>query len=124
MKQQTGNYVDGFVLLVPKKNREAYKKMATAGKKLWMKHGALDYKECVIDDAKPKMIKLTFAKLTGAKANEEVWFSFVTYKSKAHRDAVSKKAIAEMQASKDKWKDMKMPFEMDKMAFAGFKKIV
>lgn len=120
----TGNYVDGFVLVVPKKNRDAYKKMAVIGKKLWMKHGALDYKECVIDDPKPKMVTLTFAKLTGAKANEEVWYSFITYKSKAHRDAVNKKVMAEMEKTKDTWKDMKMPFDMNRMALAGFKKIV
>jgi len=124
MKKQTGKYVDGFVLVVPKKKRAEYIKMATIGKKMWMKHGALDYKECVIDDPKPKMVVLTFNKLTKVKPTEEVWYSFITYKSRAHRDSVNKKVMAEMQKTKDKWKDMVMPFDMKRMAFAGFKAMV
>lgn len=119
----TGKYVDGFVLLVPKDKRAEYKKMATLGKKIWMKHGALDYKECVGDDLTPDtggMPMRNFMKLTGAKENEDVWFSFVTYKSKKDRDSINRKVMADMEKSM-KGKPMKMPFDMKKMSMGGFK---
>lgn len=124
MKKQKENYVDGFVLIIPKKNVSAYKKMAKEGAKIWKKYGALDYKECMIDDPKPKHIVLTFPKMTKAKPNETVWFSYITYKSKAHRDEVNKKVMAEMDKKAEEYKDFKMPFDMKRMAFAGFKIIV
>lgn len=117
-------YVDGFVLVVPKKNRAAYKKMATEAKRLWLSLGALDYKECLIDDAKPKHITFTFAKMTKVKKSEDVWFSYITYKNKKHRDAVNQKIDAHMS---EKYKDAKMsgmPFDMNRIAFAGFKVVV
>jgi len=118
-----GKYVDGFVIVIPKKNRAEYKKMAALGKKLWMKLGALDYKECVGDDLNPDMggMKMrTFTKLAGAKEDEEVWFSFITYKSKKDRDTINKKVMVEMDKAM-KGKEMKMPFEMKKMSMGGFK---
>ena len=71
--------------------------MATEASRVWKKHGALDYKECVIDDVSPPMVTLTFPKMAKAKPNEAVWFSFITYKSRAHRDRVNAKVMAEMQ---------------------------
>ena len=117
-------YVDGFVLVVPKKNREAYKKMASEGAKMWMKCGALQYFECVGDDLNPKGAMLTFPKIMKPKKNEEIWFSFITFKSKAHRDSVNKKVMKEMEKTKDDWKNVKMPFDMQRMAYGGFKTIV
>lgn len=112
-------YVDGFVLIVPKKNKLAYKKMATEACEVWKKFGALDYKECVIEDPKPQLVSLTFAKLTKAKPSEEVWFSFITYKSRKHRDQVNKKVMAYFDK---KYKDAKydMPFDMKRVTFGGF----
>lgn len=115
------SYVDGFVLMVPKKNRKAYIKMAKDAGKLWKKHGALGYYECVGDDLNPKWAKLTFPKLTKAKPSEEIWYSFIIYKSKAHRNAVNKKVMADPVMNDPKNKDMKMPFEMNRMAYGGFK---
>lgn len=117
------SYVDGFVFTVPKKNFGAYKKMASDANKLWKKHGALDYYECKGDDLKPKMAVLTFPKLTGKKPTEDVWFSFIVFKSKAHRDQVNKRVIKEIE-SDPKYKDMAMPFDVNKMAYGGFKTIV
>jgi alkaline phosphatase len=124
MAKQRATYVDGFVLVIPKKNAAAYKKMATEGSRVWKKHGALDYKECVIDDVSPPMVTLTFPKLAKAKPNEAVWFSFITYKSKAHRDRVNAKVMAEMSKQGEKYKDMPMPFDTKRMAYGGFKVIV
>ncbi|MBY0539152.1 DUF1428 domain-containing protein [Patescibacteria group bacterium] len=124
MAKSKTQYVDGFVLVVPKKNRTAYKKMATEAKGIWLSYGALDYKECLIDDAKPKHITFTFAKMTKVKKNEDVWFSYITYRNKKHRNAVNKKIDAHMS---EKYKDAKMsdmPFDMKRTAFAGFNVIV
>lgn len=122
-KQPKTTYVDGFVLVIPKTKIEAYKKMAQDGKKVWLKHGALDYKECIGEDLAVKshegMKPRSFAELTGAKKNETVWFSYITFKSRAHRDAVNKKVMKEMEEMYAD-KDMTMPFSMDRMSYGGF----
>jgi len=117
-------YVDGFVLVVPKKNLAAYRKMATIGKKMWMKHGALDYKECIGDDMKSSMGSLPFPKMAKSKPNEMVVFSFIVYKSRAHRDAVNKKVMSDPAMNDPKMAKMPMPFDMKKMAYGGLKTIV
>lgn len=116
-------YVDGFVLVVSKKNIEAYKKMARQGAKLWKKHGALQYFECKGDDIHPKHVTLTFPKLTKLKAGETVWFSFIIYKSKAHRDAVNAKVMKDPSMN-DPELAKTMPFDMKRMTFGGFKTII
>ena len=117
-------YVDGFVLVVPKKKVEEYKKIAKKAGKIWKKYGALEYFECVGDDLNPKWAKLTFPKMVKLKPSETVWFSFITYKSKAHRNAVNKKVMKDPFMTDPKNKDMAMPFDMNKMAYGGFKAMV
>ena len=121
-------YIDGFVIVVPKKNFDAYHKMAKEGAKIWLKHGALDYKECVGDDMSPNMggmtPDLTFPKMVKANKNEDVWFSFIVYKSKVHRDQVNKKVMAEMSKNEEKYKNMTMPFDMKRFAVGGFNVVV
>ncbi len=116
-------YVDGFVIPVPKKNRGVYKKMAQEAQKVWKRFGALDYKECVIDNIKPKFVKFTFPKMVKVKAGEEVWFSYIAYKSRTHRDEVNKKVMAYFDKKYGK-KEMPMPFDMKRFAYAGFKVMV
>lgn len=119
-----GKYVDGFVIPIPKKNTAKYKKMATEGSKAWKKFGALDYKECILDDANPPFVKLTFPKMIKSKPSEAVWFSFIVFKSRAHRDSVNKKVMAYF-SKKYSEADMKaMPFDMNRFSFGGFKVIV
>jgi len=118
-------YVDGFVIPVAKKNVAAYKKMATWGKKVWMKYGALQYFECAGDDLTSMPGCGDFKKLTGIKPTETVFFSFIVYKSKAHRDAVNKKVMAEMQKQAEaNPENQKMPFDVKRMAYGGFKTLV
>ena len=120
-------YVDGFVIAIPKKNVASYKKMAELGKKIWVKHGALDYYECIGDDLNPKMggMKIpTFPQIAKAKPNETVIFSFIVFKNKAHRNQVNKKVMKDPSMSPDKMKDFPMPFEMNRMTYGGFKTIV
>lgn len=122
MTKQTGNYVDGYVLVVPKSKTLAYKKMAQLGARLWKKHGALDYKECMIDDATPKGVVFTFPKMAKLKKGETVWFSYISYKSKKHRDEVNARVMKDPLMNDPKYKDM--PMDMKRFAYGGFKVIV
>ncbi|TAJ84124.1 DUF1428 domain-containing protein [Reyranella sp.] len=114
------SYVDGFVLVVPKKNLAAYKSMAKKAGKVWREHGALDYRECVGDDLKVKF-GLPFPKLIKTKPNETIVFSYIVYKSRAHRDKVNAKVMADPRLQK---MPKEMPFDMKRMAYGGFKTIV
>ncbi len=118
-----GAYVDGFVIPIPKKKTAEYKKMASEALKVWTKFGALDYKECIIDDAKPEWVTFTFPKMAKVKPGEAVWFSFITFKSRAHRDSVNKKVMAYF-AKKYTEDQMKMPFDMKRFSYGGFKVLV
>ena len=112
--------VDGFVLVVPKKHLAAYQRLAKKAGKAWREHGALEYKECVGDDLKVKM-GLPFPKLVKTKPNETVVFSYIVYKSRAHRDKVNAKVMADprTQGSMEI-----MPFDIKRMAFGGFETLV
>ena len=113
-------YVDGFVIPVPKKNLKAYVRMAKVGKELWLKHGALDYKECVGEDLKTKW-GMPFSRMMKLKPGETVVFSYIVFKSRVHRDRVNAKVMKEME----KMGDMKeMPFDAKRMVYGGFKVMV
>jgi uncharacterized protein YbaA (DUF1428 family) len=120
-EEQMANYVDGFVIPIPKNKVAAYKKIAAKAAKVWKKYGAIDYFEAVGDDLKNDM-GVSFPKMAKTKPNETVIFSWITYKSKAHRNAVNKKVM------KDPWVNSfdpsKMPFDHRNMAFGGFKVLV
>ncbi len=118
------SYVDGFLIAVPKKNIDAYRKMALFGKKIWLKHGALDYKECVGDDTKGMKGGLAFPKILKTKTSETIIFSYIVFKSRAHRDQVNKKVMSDPAMNDPKMSAMPMPFDMKKMAYGGFKTIV
>lgn len=117
-------YVDGFVLVVPKDKVEEYKKMAEGGRDSWMKHGALGYYECRGNDLVPQEMgdqkARAFTEMAGAGDGDTVWLSFIIFKSKAHRDEVNKKVMAEMNEQMKDYQDMQMPFDMKKMAYGGF----
>ena len=115
-------YVDGFVLPVPKKNVQAYRKMAQKAGKIWKELGALEYRECVGDDLNVQF-GVPFTKSAKAKPDETVFFSWIVYKSRAHRDQVNKKVmkdprIASMMEGKS------MPFDVKRMGYGGFKVLV
>ena len=114
-------YVDGFVIPVPTKSIDTYKKMARVGARVWMDHGALEYRECIGDDLRPKGVT-PFGKLFHAKPGETIVFSWIVYRSKAHRDAVNKKVMADPRIGR--MMKQPMPFDTKRMAFGGFKAIV
>lgn len=125
MKKQTGKYVDGFVFLVAKNKVAAYKKMAKEGSATWKRFGALDYKECKGEDLAVKTTPgmpapLSFNKLAGAKTGDTVWFSFITFKNKTHRNQVNKKVMEFFSKKYAGKEDMPMPFDPSKMAYGGF----
>jgi len=119
-----GKYVDGFVLVVPKGKEEEYKKMAEMGRDSWMKHGALQYFECRGDDLKPQEMgdekSRAFAEMAGTSDDENVWFSFIVFNSKEHRDEVNKKVMEEMTEKSEDQGDFSMPIDMQRMAYGGF----
>lgn len=121
-------YVDGFVLVVPKEKVAEYRKMAEEGRDAWMKHGALEYFECKGDDLKQQEMgpdkSRSFSEMAGADDGDDVWFSFIVFESKAHRDEVNKKVMEEMDESYKEHSDFVSPFEMNKMAYGGFEVLV
>jgi len=117
-------YVDGFVLPVPKKNMQAYRRMAQMGARIWRKYGALEYFECVGDDLNPKWAGIRFPRTVRAKPGETVVFSFIVFKSRAHRDRVNAKVMKDPLMNDPKYKDKPMPFDMKRMVYGGFKVIV
>ena len=113
-------YVDGYVLPVPKKNLKAYIRMARIGEQVWRKHGALDYRECVGDDLTTKW-GTPFTRMLKVKPGETVVFSYIVFKSKAHRDSVNAKVMKEMEKMGEMKK--KMPFDVKRMVHGGFKAV-
>ena len=114
-------YVDGLVVPVPKKKLEAYRRLARKTGKVWREYGALDFKECVADDV--KMGKWTsFPRSVKLKPGETVIFSWITYKSRAHRDKVLAKVMKDKRIA---GLDVKsMPFDAKRMIYGGFRVIV
>jgi|SRR6185295_16555330 uncharacterized protein YbaA (DUF1428 family) len=121
-EEAMANYVDGFVMPVPRKNLDAYRRMARRAGKVWRDHGALEYRECIADDVKvgkytsfPRSVKL--------KGNERVWFSWITFKSRRHRDAVNAKVMKDPRLA-DMMDPKNMPFDGKRMIYGGFKVVV
>jgi uncharacterized protein YbaA (DUF1428 family) len=115
-------YVDGFVCPVPKKNLAKYRKMAALSGKVWRSHGALEYVECVADDVKKGKVT-SFPQSVKLKAGEVVVFSWVTYKSRAHRDRVLKKVMNDPRLA-SMMNPETMPFDGMRMFWGGFKPLV
>ena len=120
-------YVDGFVLPIAKKKLARYRHIARVAAKVWRDHGALEYVECVADQLTSKQYGKTytsiFPKLARVKPGEVVVFSWITYKSKADKNRIMKKVMADPRLA-DMMNPASMPFDMKRMAWAGFKPIV
>ncbi len=114
-------YVDGFVVPVPKKKVEAYRRLARKAGKIWKEHGALEFRECVADDVKKG--KLTsFPRSVKLKPSETVFFSYIVYKSRKDRDRVNAKVMKDPRFAGMDMKDM--PFDGKRMIYGGFKVLV
>ena len=119
-RKPRAKYVDGFVMSVPKKNLAQYKKMAREARDVWIRLGALEYKECIMNDVEPKFITFTFPKMAKTKPDETVWFSFITFKSRKHRDAVNQEVMKYFDEKYGK-NNMPVPVDMKRFAYGGFK---
>jgi uncharacterized protein YbaA (DUF1428 family) len=109
-------YVDGFVLPIPKKNLAAYRRIARKAGKIWREHGALEYRECVADDVKPGK-HTSFPQSVKLKPGEVVWFSWIVFQSRKHRDRVNAKVMADPRIKMD---PSQMPFDAKRMIYGGF----
>lgn len=118
-------YVDGFIVPVPKKNVEAYKKLARKAGKIWLEFGALDYQEFIADDVKPGKWT-SFPQAVKLKPNEVVVFSFISYKSRAQRDKINAKVMKDPRLEKMMGPQgaSAMPFDGKRMIFGGFKSLL
>jgi uncharacterized protein YbaA (DUF1428 family) len=115
-------YVDGFVLAIPKKNMQAYRRIAQKAGKIWREHGALEYRECAGDDLKVKM-GIPFPRMIKLKPGETVVFAWIVYKSRAHRDRVNAKVMKDPRLA-DMIDPKSMPFDPKRMVYGGFKVLV
>jgi uncharacterized protein YbaA (DUF1428 family) len=115
-------YVDGFIVAVPKKNLDAYVRLAKKSGKVWREHGALDYREWVAEDVKVGK-RTSFPRSVKLKPDETVVFSWITYKSRAHRDRVNKKVMADPRL-KGMMDPKELPFDAKRMIYGGFESLV
>lgn len=121
-------YVDGFVVAIPEDKVEAYRKIAEEGARIWKKHGALEYVECVGEDLNPEppggMELRTFPQLAGARPGETVIFSYIVFNSREHRDEVNAAVMNDPAMSPEQAGSWEMPYDMARMAYGGFEVIV
>ncbi|HEX9754145.1 MAG TPA: DUF1428 domain-containing protein [Gemmatimonadales bacterium] len=115
-------YVDGYVLPVPKKNLQAYRRMAQTAGRVWRDHGALEYRECVGDDLKVKM-GVAFPRTVKLKPRETVVFAWIVFKSRAHRDRVNARVMKDPRLA-NMMDPKAMPFDHTRMVYGGFKILV
>ena len=115
------NYVDGYLLPIPKNKIAAYKKMATLAGKVWRDHGALEYRECVGEDLKNEC-GTPFPKRLKTKPGETVVFAWVVFKSRAHRDKVNAKVMKDPRMNS--FDPKQMPFDVKRMSWGGFVPLV
>jgi uncharacterized protein YbaA (DUF1428 family) len=115
-------YVDGFLLPVPTKNLKKYAAISTKAGKIWREHGAIEYIECIGDDLRQKGSS-TFKRMSKVKAGEKVLFSWIVYKSRAHRDRVVAKVMKDPRLA-DVMTPENTPFDVKRMAYGGFKPLV
>jgi uncharacterized protein YbaA (DUF1428 family) len=116
-------YVDGFVLIVPKKKLADYRRLSRVAEKVWREHGALDYRECVGDDLAVGC-GLPFPKLVKSKPGDAIVFSWIAYKSRAHRDRVNAKVMKDPRLAASMKDPKSLPFDVSRMAYGGFKTLV
>ena len=128
-------YVDGFVLAIKKDKLDEYKEMASLGGRIWMKHGALAYYECLGEDMAPPQMEMpeeysdmggmmTFPELAKTNEDEVPVFSFIIFNSREHRDEVNAKVMADHEMNPEQYEGKEMPFDMNRMTYGGFQSFV
>jgi len=113
-----GEYVDGFVVPVPKNKVEDYRRIAELAREVWMEHGALSYVEALAEDVKPGELT-SFPQSVDLREDETVVFAWITYRSREHRDEVNRKVMADPRLKDHD--PLKMPFDAKRMIYGGFR---
>ena len=116
-------YVDGFVLPIRKKNAAAYRRIAKRAGKIWRDHGALEYVECIADDVKPGKWT-SFPRAVKLKPGEVVWFSWIVFKSRAHRDRVNAAVMADERFQRIEPPGQPHAFDGRRLIYGGFRTMV
>jgi len=116
------NYVDGYVFAIAKSKIAAYKRIATKAARIWKKHGALEYRECIGDDMNVTML-VPFPKLLALKKGETAGYAWIVFKSRAHRDRVNHKVMTD-PAMLAMCAPEAMPIDCKRMVYGGFKVLV
>jgi uncharacterized protein YbaA (DUF1428 family) len=116
-------YVDGFIIPISRRRLEAYRRLARRAGKVWMELGALEYRECAGDDMFSEGMK-PFPRLARLKKGETVLFSWIVYKSRAHRDRVNAKVMKDPRIARMMEDPKSMPFDVKRMVYGGFKVLV
>jgi uncharacterized protein YbaA (DUF1428 family) len=116
------HYVDGFVLPIPKDKVDFYQSIAEEAAKIWREHGALEYRECIAEDMDAKDM-VSFLRLAGASPDETVVFAWILFESRASRDEVNAKVMAD-ERLKGMCEQGQMPFDYKRMAYGGFQTLV
>jgi uncharacterized protein YbaA (DUF1428 family) len=114
-------YVDGFVFPIPKRQLANYRRIARRAGRIWRDYGALEYRECAGDDLKTSF-GIAFPRLAKVKPGETVGFSWIVYRSRAHRDRVNARVMKDPRMLK--MMNEPMPFDVKRMAMGGFKVLV
>jgi uncharacterized protein YbaA (DUF1428 family) len=115
------HYVDGYVLPLPRRHLAAYRRMARKAGRIWREHGALEYRECVGEDLAPKW-GLPFPRLVKLRPGETVLFSWIVFRSRAHRDRVNARVMKDPRLTS--MQPQAMPFDIKRMAYGGFRTLV
>ena len=122
-ERNTMPYVDGFLLPVPKKNLATYRQIARKAGAIWKEHGALEYRECAADDLNNKW-GMSYPRLLKLKRGETAIYSWIVFKSRAHRDSVNAKVMKDPRMAKMMDPKKPPPFDVKRMAYGGFEVIV
>ena len=116
------NYVDGFVVPVPKANLANYKRMSRKMAKVWRELGALEFRECVADDVKPGK-HTSFPQAVKLKPGEIVVFSWIVYKSRTERNRINAMGMKDPRMA-EMMDPKKLPFDGKRMFWGGFKLMI
>jgi len=115
-------YVDGFVVPVPRRRLNEYRRMARKAGKIWREYGELDYRECVAEDVKVGK-RTSFPRSVKLRPGETVVFSWIVYKSRAQRDRINAKVMADPRLA-SMMNPNAVPFDTKRMFFGGFETLV
>ena len=116
------NYIDGFVLPIPRDRLPEYQRLVEAVAEIWKEHGALDYRELVGDDMNVEGTR-SFTDLIPSTADEAIVFGWVVFDSREARDEANAKVAVDPRMA-DLMASSSSGFDALRMAYGGFRALV